>query len=225
MKIFNKKAHDKKSSTDLAAQFANLQGLDPWLWPNIPKWTLFGFVGLVSYCFVWFTWLSSTYTEISQVTEQEIALKESFVNKLTKASNLTALKEKKLQAVVLVNQLERQLPSKADIDALLSDINQAGIERGLRFERLRPSGVVLKDYYAELPIAMQVSGKFHDFAAFTAEIAALSRIVTLHGIQITSSKEGKDILKIDAVAKTYRYLDEEELQAQRKANRDKAGQK
>src|SRR6185369_10368738 len=115
-----------------------------------------------------------------------------------------------------VTQLEKQLPGKAEMDALLSDINQAGLGRGLQFELFRPGQVLVKDYYAELPIALRVSGRYHDIGNFAADVANLSRIVTLHGISIGAGKDasGKDasgLLTMEATARTYRYLDANEV--------------
>jgi type IV pilus assembly protein PilO len=107
------------------------------------------------------------------------------------------------------------LPSKAEMDALLSDINQAGLGRSLNFELFRPGSVSVKEYYAELPITLKVTGKFHDVGAFAADIANLSRIVTLNNISVTPAKDGN--LMMEATAKTFRYLDGDEVQAQRKA--------
>jgi type IV pilus assembly protein PilO len=114
-----------------------------------------------------------------------------------------------------VTQLEKQLPSKAEMDALLSDINQAGLGRSLNFELFRPGQVSAKDYYAELPITLRVTGRFHDIGAFASDIANLSRIVTLNNLNVVPSKDG--ILVMDATAKTFRYLDSDEVAAQRKA--------
>ena len=116
-----------------------------------------------------------------------------------------------------MTQLEKQLPGKAEMDALLSDINQAGLGRGLQFELFRPGQVVVKDYYAELPIAIRVSGRYHDIGAFAADVANLSRIVTLHNIAIASPREPGGLLAMEATARTYRYLDATELEEQRKA--------
>jgi type IV pilus assembly protein PilO len=121
-----------------------------------------------------------------------------------------------------VTQLEKQLPGKAEMDALLSDINQAGLGRGLQFELFRPGQVVVKDYYAELPIALRISGRYHDIGSFAADIANLSRIVTLHDMAIVSGKPGGDILTMDTTARTYRYLDAAELEAIRRAAAAKA---
>jgi len=114
-----------------------------------------------------------------------------------------------------VTQLEKQLPSKAEMDALLSDINQAGLGRSLQFELFRPGQVVINDYYAELPIALKITGRYHDMGAFASDIANLSRIVTLNNLVITSVKAGTLIM--EATAKTFRYLDSNEVNAQRKA--------
>jgi type IV pilus assembly protein PilO len=124
-----------------------------------------------------------------------------------------------------VTQLERQLPGKAEMDALLSDINQAGVGRGLQFELFRPGQVVIKDYYAELPIALRVSGKYHDIGSFASDVANLSRIVTLHNLVITmpglaqgqSVPSGTGLLAMEATARTYRYLDPAEVEERRQA--------
>jgi type IV pilus assembly protein PilO len=121
-----------------------------------------------------------------------------------------------LQVEEYVTQLEKQLPGRAEMDALLSDINQAGIGRGLQFELFRPGQVVVKDYYAELPIAIRVSGRYHDIGAFAADIANLSRIVTLHNLAI-GAPNAQGQLAMDATARTYRYLDPNEIAAQKKA--------
>jgi type IV pilus assembly protein PilO len=128
-----------------------------------------------------------------------------------------------------VFRLEKQLPSKAEMDALLSDINQAGIGRGLQFELFRPGVSTVKDYYAELPIEIRIIGNYNDLGQFTSDIAALPRIVTLNNLQITTGAAGAsaaptnsasmhgDVLTMDAIAKTFRYLDPEEVAAQRQA--------
>jgi type IV pilus assembly protein PilO len=118
-----------------------------------------------------------------------------------------------------VTQLEKQLPGKAEMDALLSDINQAGLGRGLQFELFRPGQVEVKDYYAELPISIKVSGRYHDIGSFTADIANLSRIVTLHNLNIgaAAAKDTSGLLAMEATARTYRYLDASEVETQRKA--------
>ena len=118
-----------------------------------------------------------------------------------------------------MNLLEKQLPSKAEMDALLSDINQAGLGRSLQFDLFRPGQLVVKDYYAELPIAVRVTGRYHDIGAFTSDIAHLSRIVTLNNLSVAPStdKDKSGALVLEATAKTFRYLDPDEIAAQRAA--------
>ena len=117
-----------------------------------------------------------------------------------------------------VTQLEKQLPSKAEMAALLSDINQAGLGRSLQFETFRPGAMVVKEYYAELPIALKVTGRFHDIGSFASDVAYLSRIVTLNNLSIVPvGKDGSEVLSMEATARTFRYLDADEVQAQRAA--------
>jgi type IV pilus assembly protein PilO len=128
---------------------------------------------------------------------------------------LDALRKQREQVLQYVTQLEKQLPSKAEMDALLSDINQAGLGRSLQFELFRPGAVVVRDYYAELPITIRVTGRFHDLGSFASDVAHLSRIVTLNNLAIMPGREGA-VLTMDATAKTFRYLDKDEVAAQRK---------
>ena len=140
---------------------------------------------------------------------------EDYKKKLVKAVNLDALRKQREQVQQYVTQLEKQLPSKAEMDALLSDINQAGLGRSLQFELFRPGQVAVKEYYAELPITLRVSGRYHDIAAFASDIAHLSRIVTLNNLTVAPRPD--NVLTLDATAKTFRYLDGDEVKAQRKA--------
>jgi type IV pilus assembly protein PilO len=118
-----------------------------------------------------------------------------------------------------VTQLEKQLPSKAEMDALLSDINQAGLGRSLQFDLFRPGQVAVKEYYAELPIALKVTGRYHDIGAFASDIANLSRIVTLNNLSIVPKPDGA--LSLESTAKTFRYLDADEVVAQKQATAPK----
>lgn len=144
-----------------------------------------------------------------------MALREEYRRKVAQAVNYDALVKQREQVLQYVTQLEKQLPSKAEMDALLSDINQAGIGRNLQFDLFRPGQVMVKEYYAELPISVRVVGRYHDIGAFTADIANLSRIVTLNNLTIVPARDGA--LAMDATARTFRYLDAEELAAQRKS--------
>ncbi len=199
----------------LSAQFRNLDPKDPSLWPDIPKYCLYIVTVALTVTVLWYVWLNGYEEELvaEQATEQK--LKEDYKVKLTKAVNLEALKKQREQIQQYVTQLEKQLPSKAEMDALLSDINQAGLGRSLQFELFRPGQVAVKDYYAELPIQVRVTGRYHDIGAFASDIANLSRIVTLNNLTILPVKDGA--LGMDATAKTFRYLDPEEVAAQSKA--------
>ena len=131
----------------------------------------------------WFVVLSGAADELQAERDREAGLKTDYRGKLAQAVNLTELRKQKLQVQEYVTQLEKQLPGKAEMDALLSDINQAGLGRGLQFELFRPGQVEVKDYYAELPITIRVTGRYHDIGSFAADVANLSRIVTLHNLQ------------------------------------------
>lgn len=199
----------------LAGQFRGLNPNDPSSWPALPRIALFAAVAIVIVVAMWFVWLESANAELEAEQQKEVGLREEYKKKLAQAVNLEALKKQREQVQQYVTQLEKQLPSKAEMDALLSDINQAGLGRSLSFELFRPGQVSVKEYYAELPITLRVTGRFHDVGAFASDVANLSRIVTLNNVAVTPGKDG--ILTMDAIAKTFRYLDGEEVDAQRKA--------
>lgn len=198
----------------LKAQFNNLDPRNPVVWPALPRYGLFLVIAVVVVVALWFVWLSGEDEILTQAREKEVKLREEYKTKLAKAINLDALRKQREQVLQYVTQLEKQLPSKAEMDALLSDINQAGLGRSLQFELFRPGGVVIRDYYAELPITIRVSGRFHDMGSFTSDIAHLSRIVTLNNLAVVPQKSG--VLTLDATAKTFRYLDKDEIAAQRR---------
>jgi len=197
------------------SQFRNLDPKDPSLWPALPRWLVFAAVAGFVIGAAWYAYLSDFQTQLETEAAKEVALRQDYQAKLGKAINLQALKNQREQIRVFVNQLEKQLPSKAEMDALLSDINQAGLGRSLQFELFRPGTVQVRDYYAELPIQVRVTGRYHDMGAFTADVAHLSRIVTLDNLSIAPAKDGQ--LGMDVTARTFRYLDQEEIEAQRKA--------
>ena len=199
----------------LKAQFVGLNPNDPPSWPALPRFVLCVFVTAAVVVALWFVWLNASDDELQTEQAKELQLRDDFKKKLTQAVNLDALKKQREQVQQYVTQLEKQLPSKAEMDALLSDINQAGLGRSLQFELFRPGQVSVMEYYAELPIAIKVSGRYHDMGAFAADIANLSRIVTLNNISIVPVKDG--VMIMDATAKTFRYLDPEEVVLQRKA--------
>ncbi|HQR99891.1 MULTISPECIES: type 4a pilus biogenesis protein PilO [unclassified Polaromonas] len=199
----------------LKAQFVGLNPNDPSSWPAFPRFLLYVFVTAAVVVALWFVWLSDSDEELKAEQAKEVQLREDFKKKLAQAVNLEALKKQREQVQQYVTQLEKQLPSKAEMDALLSDINQAGLGRSLQFELFRPGQVSVREYYAELPIAIKVSGRYHDIGAFAADIANLSRIVTLNNMTIAPVKDG--MMSMDTTAKTFRYLDPEEVALQRKA--------
>jgi type IV pilus assembly protein PilO len=199
----------------IASQFRGLNPNDPASWPIVPKAALCFAVMAAIVVALWFVWLTNSADELEVERQKELTLREDYKKKLTQAVNLEALRKQREQVQQYVTQLEKQLPSKAEMDALLSDINQAGLGRSLVFELFRPGQVSVKEYYAELPIAVRVSGRYHDIGSFASDIAHLSRIVTLNNLQVIPSREGT--LSLEATAKTFRYLDPEEVAAQRKA--------
>ena len=203
----------------LKSQFKDLDPRDPSAWPPIPRYSLFVVTTLVVLVALWFVWLSSSEEALQQEQAKEVKLREDYKGKLTKAVNLDVLKKQREQVQQYVTQLEKQLPSKAEMDALLSDINQAGLGRSLQFDLFRPGQVAVREYYAELPIALKVTGRYHDIGAFASDIANLSRIVTLNNLSIVPRPDGA--LSLESTAKTFRYLDAEEVMAQRSASAPK----
>jgi type IV pilus assembly protein PilO len=213
-----------------ASQFRGLNPNEPGQWPVLPKAASWVALAILMVAAGWFLLLSGVDDELQAERNKEPTLKQDYRGKLAQAVNLEELRKQKLQVEEYVTQLEKQLPGKAEMDALLSDINQAGLGRGLQFELFRPGQVLVKDYYAELPIALRVSGRYHDIGNFAADVANLSRIVTLHGISIGAGKDasGKDasgLLTMEATARTYRYLDANEVNEQKAAAAKAAGAK
>ena len=211
------------------SQFKGLNTSEPGQWPALPKVVAWLFVMGAMLVAGWVLLLSGAHDELNAERNKEPALKQDYRAKLGQAVNLGELRKQKLQVEEYVTQLEKQLPGKAEMDALLSDINQAGLGRGLQFELFRPGQVAVKDYYAELPIGIRVSGRYHDLGSFTADIANLSRIVTLHNLSIVTvaGSQAAGMLSMDATARTYRYLDASELDEIKRAAaaRNKAGAK
>lgn len=209
---------DFKSLQDkLRAQFTGLDPNDPSLWPALPRNLLFVAVCVGVVAALWFAWLKGVDEQLVAEQEREMQLRETYRGKLVQAVNLDALRKQLEQVQQYVTQLEKQLPSKAEMDALLSDINQAGLGRSLQFELFRPGQVAVREYYAELPITIRVTGTYHDIGLFAADIANLSRIVTLNNISLTPIASREGYLTMDGVARTFRYLDQEEVAAQQKA--------
>lgn len=199
------------------SQFQGINLNDPGTWQALPKYLAYVLVTAITVGALWFFWLSGVNDELVAEQGKEVALRAEYTKKLAQAINLEALKKQRIQVLQYVTQLEKQLPSKSEMDALLSDINRAGIGRKLQFELFRPGQVNVKEYYAELPIAVKVTGGYHDVGAFVADVANLSRIVTLNNL-VVSPIVGRDgVLSLETTARTFRYLDADEVAIQQKA--------
>lgn len=211
---------DVNSAVERATlQFRGLNANEPGQWPALPKAVAWLLAGLIVVGLGWFVAVSSASDELEVERNKEPELKQNYRAKLGQAVNLGELRKQKLQVQEYVTQLEKQLPGKAEMDALLSDINNAGLGRGLLFDLFRPGQVEVKDYYAELPIAIRVSGRYHDIGAFAADVSNLSRIVTLQNISIGQASAKDNVsgaLTMEATARTYRYLDAAEIAEQQR---------
>lgn len=209
---------------DAAALRRQFSGIDLDLrsagqWPAAPRWTAYLLLALAALAAGAQALVLPAYELLQSEREREPALRADYRLKLGKALRLEALKQQKREVEQAVNQLEKQLPGRAEMDALLADINQAGVGRGLQFELFRPGIESVRDHYAELPVALRISGRYHELGAFAADIARLSRIVTLHKLvmlQPAGPQAVPGVLSFEAEARTYRYLDAEELAARRK---------
>ena len=201
----------------LQAQFQGLQGRHPGLWPALPKAALLAGLFAAVLALAWLGYGRGQLETLAAGETREEQLRAKFVDNMKLAVNLEPMRRQKEQVAQFVGQLEKQLPSKAEMDALLSDINQAGIGRGLQFELFKPGQVVVRDYYAELPISIKLTGSYHDLGAFTSDIANLPRIVTLNNVNLVVPEKGGTQIALEATAKTFRYLDDGEIAAQRAA--------
>jgi type IV pilus assembly protein PilO len=190
-------------------------------WPVLPKLGVLLVLVLVilgaGYMLDW----SSQWDELNAARAKEDSLRNAFLDKKRQAINLEAYRKQLADIEQSFGAMLKQLPNRSEMEALLSDINQAGLGRGLQFELFKPaSAEITSDFYAELPIQIKVVGNYHDIGAFASDVSQLSRIVTLNNLGLSADKDGN--LTMDATARTFRYLDEEEVAAQRKAAREKA---
>lgn len=193
-------------------------------WPIVPKMValLLLFVGIVFGSY-WFDWRNQL-AELERARQKEQELRTVFLDKQKQAVNLEAYRQQLATIEEEFGEMLKQLPNKSEMEALLTDINQAGLGRGLQFQLFKPAQAESKsEFYAELPITIKLTGTYHDMGAFASDISQLPRIVTLNDISLAANKEGE--LTMDAVARTYRYLDESEVAAQRKAARAAQQQK
>jgi type IV pilus assembly protein PilO len=162
--------------------------------------------------------------ELEQGQMKETKLKDEYVSKKKQSINLDLHRQQLREIDTQFGALLKQLPNKSQMDALLVDINQAGLGRGLQFELFKPAAQeTRREFYAELPIQVKVTGTYHDMGAFASDVGQLSRIVTLNDVIVVSNKDGN--LTMDATARTFRYLDDDEIAAQRKAAVKKGAKK
>jgi len=212
----------------MAMTLNDLRRLDPkkiGSWPILPKLgVLFITLALIVAASWWFDW-QHQIEGINQEKVKEEGLRKTFLTKKSEAINLHSYQKQLEDIEKQFGALLKQLPGKSEMDALLTDINQAGLGRGLQFELFKPAAQeTRRDFYAELPISIKVTGNYHDIGAFASDIGKLSRIVTLENISLASAGKGGG-LALDALAKTFRYLDDEELAQQRRAAAAKKGGK
>jgi type IV pilus assembly protein PilO len=198
-------------------ELKRLNPRDIGIWPAPAKFgAMFLLLLLLLAAAAYFGWYPQ-YDDLESKRKQELSLREQFSAKKAKAINLDLYVQQLKEVEQQFGAMLRQLPSKSEMDSLLQDINQAGLGRGLQFELFKPSSERIQDFYAELPVNVRLTGNYHDVGAFASDVAQLSRIVTLNDVAI-SNKDPKDVrLTMEAVAKTFRYLDDEEVAAQRKA--------
>ena len=214
-----------KQLQKLLEQFRNLNPRDPGAWPPVPQAALLisvlGFIIAMGWYLDWQEQMDS----LEAGRAQEVKLKDEYVAKQHQAINLDLYRQQLREIDSSFGALLKQLPNRSQMDALLVDINQAGLGRGLQFDLFRPAPAEIKrEFYAELPVTLKLNGTYHDMGQFASDIGQLSRIVTLNDIALTAGKDG--VLIMDATAKTFRYLDEEEVAAQARAAKGaKAGKK
>ena len=206
----------------LLRDFKGLDPNDPGQWPLAPRVaTLLAIFFAIVVGGWWFDW-SDQLGQLETKEREEATLKEDWVGKKRQTVNLPEYRRQLSEIDRQFGALLKQLPNRSEMESLLADINQAGLGRGLQFELFKPGTEVMKDFYAELPIAVRVTGSYHDLGEFVGDVAQMPRIVTLNDIAIETQKEG--VLKFDATAMTYRYLDDEEVARLRKEKaKEKAG--
>jgi type IV pilus assembly protein PilO len=202
----------------IVRDFQDLNPRDVGVWPLLPRVTVLVCLFLVILLAGWWFFWAEQLESLESKQQAEVRLRDEFVAKKKQAVNLDLYIQRLDEIDRSFGALLKQLPNKSEVESLLVEINQAGMGRGLQFDLFKPGAEQVKDFYAELPISVRLTGSYHDFGAFAGDIGKLSRIVTLNNILITGNPQSKDgTLVMDAITKTFRYLDEEELAAKKKA--------
>ena len=196
--------------------FKDLDPNDPGVWPLAPRVVTLALIFAFTIAGAWWFFWSDQVQSLETREKAELDLRQEWRSKKQQSVNLDEHLKQLAEIDRQFGALLRQLPNRAEMDSLLADINQAGLGRGLMFELFKPGGDNVKEFYAEMPIAIRVVGQYHDLGAFASDVAQMPRIVTLNNLSIERPNPG-DPLKMDATAVTYRYLDEEEIAAQRQA--------
>jgi type IV pilus assembly protein PilO len=208
----------------IADDFRRTNWKDPGTWSFLPILMVLVAILVAIPVAGYFVLWDPQYTDLNKLRGDEETLKKDYLAKKTQAVNLDLHKQQLREIDTQFGALLKQLPNKAQMDALLVDINQAGLSRGLQFELFKPApSEAAREFYSELPITLKVIGTYHDMGAFAADVGQLPRIVTLNDVSIEASKDGN--LTMDVTARTFRYLDEDEVAAQRKASSKKGAAK
>lgn len=200
----------------IAEEFKNLDPKDPGQWPLIPRIVILAAIFLLLLVGAWWLGWRVQLEELDAKQKEELTLKDDWLAKKRQAVNLDEYRRQLAEMDRSFGVLLKQLPNKSEMESLLVDVNQAGLGRGLQFELFKPGAEVMKGFYAELPITIKLTGSYNDLGAFAGDIAKMPRIVTLNDIEVSESAQ-KGTLVLSTVAKTFRYLDEDEIAKQKKA--------
>ena len=205
----------------IVEEFKRTNWKDPGTWHAAPKVLVWLGILIVVPIAGYFLDTASQIEDLDKLRGEEARLKEQYLDKKKQAINLDLHRQQLREIDTQFGALLRQLPNRSQMDALLVDINQAGLGRGLQFELFRPApSEITREFYAERPIAVTVTGSYHDMGAFASDVGQLPRIVTLNDVTITADeKKGASLLTLNATARTFRYLDDDELAAQRKSSK------
>lgn len=201
----------------IGEEFKTLDPKDPGQWPLIPRIIILAAIFLALLLSAWWFGWRVQLEELDAKEKEEVKLKEDWLGKKKQAVNLDEYRRQLAEMDRSFGVLLKQLPNKSEMESLLVDINQAGLGRGLQFELFKPGAETVKDFYAELPITVKLTGSYHDLGGFAGDIAKMPRIVTLNDIEVSEAQGQKGLLMLSTTAKTFRYLDDEELAKQKKA--------